>query len=109
MCEPVSAETSHKTKKHLVRPRVLSPAYPLLSSSPRRIAPSATRSGRFAKARFGLRRRSGHFDERYPVDTLAEALAEGIVTGRPSMPEFRLDVAQINDLIAYLQNFERIR
>ena len=24
--------------------------------------------------------------ERYPVDTLAEALAEGIVTGHPSMP-----------------------
>ena len=47
--------------------------------------------------------------ERYPVDTLAEALAEGIVTGRPSMPEFRLDVAQINDLIAYLQSLERIR
>jgi cytochrome c len=44
--------------------------------------------------------------ERYPVDTLAEALAEGIVTGHPSMPEFRLDIAQINDLIAYLQSLE---
>jgi cytochrome c len=44
--------------------------------------------------------------ERYPVETLAEALAEGIVTGHPSMPEFRLDVAQINDLIAYLKSLE---
>jgi cytochrome c len=46
---------------------------------------------------------------RYPIGDLAEALAEGIVTGHPSMPEFRLDVAQINDLIAYLQSLERIR
>jgi cytochrome c len=45
--------------------------------------------------------------QRYPVETLAEALAEGIVTGHPSMPEFRLDVAQINDLIAYLKSLER--
>ena len=40
--------------------------------------------------------------ERYPIDDLAEALAEGIVTGHPTMPEFRLDPAQINDVIAYL-------
>lgn len=46
---------------------------------------------------------------RYPVETLAEALAEGIITGHPSMPEFRLDAAQINDLIAYLKTLERPR
>jgi mono/diheme cytochrome c family protein len=40
---------------------------------------------------------------RYPVESLAEALAEGITTGHPTMPEFRLDPAQINDVIAYLQ------
>jgi cytochrome c len=44
---------------------------------------------------------------RYPVEALAEALAEGIVTGHPSMPEFRLDPAQINDVIAYLKTLER--
>jgi cytochrome c len=44
--------------------------------------------------------------ERYPVETLAESLAEGIVTGHPSMPEFQLDVAQINDFIAYLKSLE---
>ncbi|HZZ35670.1 MAG TPA: cytochrome c, partial [Caulobacteraceae bacterium] len=26
--------------------------------------------------------------QRYPVDSLAEALAEGILTGHPQMPEF---------------------
>lgn len=44
---------------------------------------------------------------RYPVDNLAEALAEGIVTGHPSMPEFQLDGAQIDDLLAYLKTLEK--
>ena len=44
---------------------------------------------------------------RYQVEHLAEAFAEGIVTGHPSMPQFQLDVAQINDLIAYLKTLER--
>jgi mono/diheme cytochrome c family protein len=44
--------------------------------------------------------------KRYPVETLEEALAEGIVTGHPSMPEFRLDPGQIGDLIAFLKTLE---
>jgi mono/diheme cytochrome c family protein len=44
--------------------------------------------------------------KRYPVESLAESLSEGIVTGHPSMPQFRLDVAQINDLLAYLKWLE---
>lgn len=44
--------------------------------------------------------------KRYPVESLAEAFSEGIVTGHPSMPQFRLDVAQINDLMAYLKSLE---
>ena len=44
---------------------------------------------------------------RYPVEDLAESLAEGIVTGHPTMPEFQLDRAQISDLIAYLKSLER--
>ena len=43
---------------------------------------------------------------RYPVENLAEAFAEGIVTGHPSMPEFRLDPGQIGDVIAYLKSLE---
>lgn len=42
----------------------------------------------------------------YPLEDLAEALAEGIITGHPSMPEFQLDVAQINDVIAYLESIQ---
>ena len=44
--------------------------------------------------------------ERYPVETLEEALAEGIRTGHPSMPEFRLEPDQIGDLIAFLKSLE---
>ncbi len=43
----------------------------------------------------------------YPVQDLAESLAEGIVTAHPAMPSARLDVAQIGDLIAYLVSLER--
>jgi hypothetical protein len=42
--------------------------------------------------------------ERYPIDDIAEALAEGIVTGHPTTAEFRLDPAQVNDVIAYLNS-----
>jgi cytochrome c len=43
---------------------------------------------------------------RYPVETLAEALAEGIQTGHPTMPEFQLDPDQIHDLLAYMKTLE---
>lgn len=44
---------------------------------------------------------------RYPVDDLSEALTEGIVTGHPTMPEFRLDPDEAQNLIAYLKTLER--
>jgi mono/diheme cytochrome c family protein len=44
--------------------------------------------------------------KRYPVESLEEAFGEGIVTGHPSMPEFRLDPGQIGDLIAFLKSME---
>jgi mono/diheme cytochrome c family protein len=44
--------------------------------------------------------------KRYPVDTLAEAFAEGIYTGHPTMPVFQLDPGQISDLISYLKSLE---
>jgi mono/diheme cytochrome c family protein len=44
--------------------------------------------------------------ERYPVGMLEESLAEGIVTGHPTMPEFRFDGDQIGDLIAFLKTLE---
>jgi cytochrome c len=45
--------------------------------------------------------------KRYPVESLEEALGEGIVTGHPTMPEFRLDPGQITDLIGFFKTLER--
>ena len=39
---------------------------------------------------------------RYPVEDLAEALAEGIMTGHPEMPQVVLDPPQIEAFIAFL-------
>jgi len=44
--------------------------------------------------------------QRYPVEALEEPLAEGIVTGHPSMPEFSFDPGQVGDVIAYLKSLE---
>jgi len=44
--------------------------------------------------------------KRYPIETLSEALAEGISTGHPTMPEFQLETDQIGDLLAYLKTLE---
>jgi mono/diheme cytochrome c family protein len=43
---------------------------------------------------------------RYPIETLGEALAEGIYTGHPTMPAFQLDPDQIHDLLSYLKTLE---
>jgi len=45
--------------------------------------------------------------KRYPVEDLQEPLAEGIVTGHPTMPEFRFDPGQVGDIIAYLKSLEQ--
>jgi cytochrome c len=42
--------------------------------------------------------------ERYPVQMLQEALAEGIVTGHPTMPQFSFDADQVGDFIAFLKD-----
>ena len=44
---------------------------------------------------------------RYPVDDLAEALAEGISVGHKEMPPFQFEPVQIEALIAYLKSLER--
>jgi cytochrome c len=41
---------------------------------------------------------------RYPVENLAESLAEGIVTSHQNMPEFRLDPGQVGDFIDFLKS-----
>jgi cytochrome c len=47
-----------------------------------------------------------HAIDRVSQSPLPESLAEGIVTGHPSMPEFQLDPGQVNDVITYLKSLE---
>jgi mono/diheme cytochrome c family protein len=44
--------------------------------------------------------------ERYPIEDLAESLAEGIFIDHPIMPQFTLDPDQVSDVIAYLKTLE---
>jgi mono/diheme cytochrome c family protein len=43
----------------------------------------------------------------YPLSDLEEALAEGIVTGHPEMPEFQFAPSDVVALIAYLESIQQ--
>jgi cytochrome c len=45
--------------------------------------------------------------QRYAVENLAEALAEGLVTGHLDKPAFGFDAREVDDIIEYLKSLER--
>lgn len=45
----------------------------------------------------------------YPVESLSEALAEGILVGHSDMPEFQLEPAEIDAILAYIQSVQEPR
>lgn len=44
-----------------------------------------------------------HLGRRWPVENMAEALAEGIVVGHPAMPTFAFSPPEIDDFLGWLQ------
>jgi cytochrome c len=44
--------------------------------------------------------------KRYPIETLAEALAEGIVVGHPAMPRFTFEPREIDALLSYMSGLK---
>jgi cytochrome c len=44
--------------------------------------------------------------QRYPIEVLAEALAEGLSSGHPDMPEFRFEIDDVNAILAYLESIQ---
>src|SRR3982751_5358738 len=44
--------------------------------------------------------------QRYSIDSLAEALAEGLYTGHADMPEFVFDIADVGAILTYLQSIQ---
>lgn len=43
---------------------------------------------------------------KYPIESLRLPLREGVLTSHPTMPVFRLDPGQVEDIIAYLKTLE---
>jgi mono/diheme cytochrome c family protein len=83
-------------------------------------SPAEHRGRAFAKSHFARCHAIGRTDDsplksappfntlhrRYPIETLGEALAEGIMTGHPAMPQFELRPGEIHDLLSYLKTLE---
>ena len=44
---------------------------------------------------------------RYPIESLEEALGEGIMSGHPDMPEFNFDADQVGAIIDYLKSIQK--
>jgi cytochrome c len=44
--------------------------------------------------------------QRYPIDALAESLAEGLATGHPEMPEFVFEIEDVDAILAYLRSIQ---
>ena len=61
---------------------------------------------RVSKSPLGIAPPLRTLHQRYPIDALQEALAEGISTGHPDMPAFELTPGQIHDLLSYLKTLE---
>jgi cytochrome c len=45
--------------------------------------------------------------ERYPIDDLEEALAEGILTGHPAMPQLSFEPNDVAAIIAYIKSLQK--
>ena len=45
--------------------------------------------------------------ERYPIESLEEALGEGIVSGHPDMPEFSFEAPEVGSIIRYLKSIQQ--
>jgi mono/diheme cytochrome c family protein len=46
--------------------------------------------------------------QRYPVSNLEEALAEGIVTAHPEMPQLAFEPDEVSAIIAYLESIQEM-
>jgi cytochrome c len=110
---------------HRVKARIISPAVVAFSvvaaAAPCNAAPNAQAGKAFAQANcshchsidkvtrstLAIAPPFRTLHERYPVESLEEALGEGIVTGHPSMPEFKLDPGQVGDFISFLKSLEQ--
>jgi mono/diheme cytochrome c family protein len=109
----------HRVKAIIISPVVI--AFSMLATAPCNAAPNVLAGKAFAQANcshchsidkvtrspLAIAPPFRTLHERYPVESLEEALGEGITTGHPSMPEFRLDPGQVGDFISFLKSLEQ--
>jgi cytochrome c len=83
-------------------------------------APSRRRGGEIVKRHCGGRHATGtrgpsrhpaappfrELNRRYEPEALAEALAEGLLTGHPAMPAFRCEPHDVRSIILYLNEIQ---
>jgi len=43
---------------------------------------------------------------KYPIEGLAESLAEGLFTGHPDMPEFTFEADEVGAILAFLESIQ---
>ncbi len=65
--------------------------------------------GRSGQSPLAAAPRFRELEQRYPVEMLEEALAEGILTGHKGMSEFKLEPAEIEGLITYLKSIQDLK
>lgn len=65
--------------------------------------------GRTGESPYKLAPAFRNLGQRYPIESLEEALGEGIMSGHPDMPEFAFDADEVGDIIAYLNSIQQPR
>src|SRR5260370_7858809 len=46
--------------------------------------------------------------KRYPIESLEEALGEGLISGHPDIPEFKFEDDHVGPIIAYLKPIHKL-
>ncbi len=115
------ARCGRSRRAGVVLRRAIAAAVVVTAAAAPAVADVAARGERLVRAHCGNCHAVGRTDESplvdapplramfgaYPPAHLAEALAEGIVTGHAGMPEFRFAPDEIDAVIAYLEQLTR--
>lgn len=93
---PIAAQSTQRGVQNVQRGVVIARTYCMKCHSIDKVSPSS----------LAIAPPFRDLHKKYPVERLEEALAEGVVTGHPSMPEFRFDADQVGDFIAFLNTLK---
>jgi len=90
LAQPAFAQSTRRGEELLVKNCAACHAVGLNGESPNKLAPPFRSLG-----------------QRYPIESLEEALGEGIMSGHPDMPEFKFDAKDVGAIVSYLKSIQR--